>query len=77
MNYDEIENRLWELQESKNSGRGVSCVRTVCAFLSYKRDYEAKNVIHNEWDKISNYPDIANYLKEVGFADESWYVNNS
>jgi hypothetical protein len=50
---------LDQLQSEKNQNRGISCVRTIVAFL-YRGEVElAKNVYEVDGDKIcSVYPDI-------------------
>ena len=60
-----IARTLHAMQMGKNDGRGVSCVRSLCAYLN-RADYEsAEAVCLNEWDKIRNYPDIAQFLIDV------------
>lgn len=62
MDIHEIADQLVLMQEKKNNGRGVSCVRTVAQYLVLNMVTEAKAVCQNEWDKIRNYPDIAEFL---------------
>lgn len=74
MDTKEISNNLFEMQQVKNQGRGVSCIRSVCTYLDLGKVEEAKCIIQHDWDKISNYGDIANFLKNVMLAERSWYV---
>jgi len=56
---------LCAMQATKNQGGGVSCVRSLCAYLE-RADFEsAETVCLNEWDKISNYPDIAQFIVDT------------
>jgi hypothetical protein len=60
---DELE----QLQSQENDERGISCVRTVIAYLRMNDPESAKAVCLNESDKIRNYPDIAKKLEEILF----------
>ena len=75
MKTKEISSNLFEMQQTKNQGRGVSCIRSVCAYLDLGKVEDAKLIIQHDWDKISNYGDIAKFLKNVMLAERSWYVN--
>lgn len=68
-NADQLAQQLSELQAKQNEGRGVSCVRNLCAYLRRKDLTSAKAVVANESDKIRSYPEIVEALKSVGF----WY----
>ena len=57
-----LANELYKLQEPKNNGRGVSCVRTVVAYLERCDRVSAIAVCRNEGDKIRSYPDIWKYV---------------
>lgn len=59
---------LNSLQESQNDGRGVSCVRTIVAYLRRDDLTSAKAVANNEGDKIASYPAIEAVLQRVGFS---------
>ena len=66
--------KLFEMQVSKNDGRGVTCVRTLCVFLERGQTLEARNTATIEQDKIRGiYPDIDAYLLEHGIY-EDWLV---
>ncbi len=67
---------LFKLQEPKNNGRGVSCVRDIYTYLVLGDMGKAKAVVNNEWDKISSYPDIAQWLKDHELADKNNYVTS-
>ena len=58
-----LANKLEELQRTKNEGRGVSCVRTIIAYLHLGNIEKARAVCLNESDKIRNYPDIKKALE--------------
>jgi hypothetical protein len=54
---------LWSLQESKNEGRGVSCVRTICSYLTQGKFETALLVRQLEGDKTRQYEDIESELR--------------
>lgn len=60
------------MQSVENNGRGVSCVRSICSCLDGNDFDGAKAITHNEWDKIRNYPNIAQWLKDNELADKDW-----
>jgi hypothetical protein len=68
-----LADRLEVLQVSKNDGRGVECIR--CLIFLLRRGEDIKLSVEHDWDKIRNYPDIANLLKEEGLAQKHWYVS--
>lgn len=53
---------LQYLQTQCNDGRGLNCIDTVIMYLNANDFHTAKVVINNEWDKISGYPIIADYI---------------
>lgn len=57
------------LQKDKNNGRGVSCVQTIIFYLKNGERDKANAVVSNEWDKISCYPDIADFLVQHNFIE--------
>ena len=63
-NEKEIEN-LDKLQQQKNQGRGISCVRTLIMYLKRGDVDSAKAVYLNESDKIRSYPDVAEIIKRM------------
>lgn len=69
-----LSEQLYRLQMPKNNGRGVCCVRDVCMYLTSGDRQKAMAVVRNEWDKISSYPDIANWLKRHELAEPNAYV---
>lgn len=71
-----LSEQLKRLQESKNNGRGVSCVRQICFYLRENKLDDAKAIVNTDWDKIANYPDIANLLMDNKLAPTGSYVNN-
>jgi len=62
------------MQELCNDGRGVSCIREVVFWLERGEEKKAKLVIEHDWDKIANYPEIAEFLKEQKLAKKDWYI---
>lgn len=56
------------LQSCQNDGRGVSCVKSIVAYLQRNDLTAAKAVVNNEGDKIASYPEIEAVLQRVGFA---------
>jgi hypothetical protein len=65
---------LFMMQAKHNDDRGVPCLRQVCSELERNNVEGAKAICSNDWDKISNYPDCANWLKDNGFVDKDAYV---
>jgi hypothetical protein len=61
-----VADRLNALQAAHNSGRGVSCVRSICFELRRLNLDSAQAVCNNESDKTRSYPDIVAALKDVG-----------
>jgi hypothetical protein len=58
---------LFELNQQANNGRGVQCVRDIILEIN-KRNFEsAAAIVNNEWDKIRNYPEIAQWLIDNGY----------
>lgn len=53
---------LVKLQENKNGGIGVSCVKTIAAYLQLGKFNTAKQVRQIEGDKTRNYEDIEKEL---------------
>ena len=58
---------LDKLQATKNDGRGVSCVRTICDYLKHGDITSALAVAVNESDKLRNYDDIVEALCDAGY----------
>jgi hypothetical protein len=56
--------KLDELQKIKNDGRGVTCVKSIVAFLRMNMVKDAIATYHWDSDKIRNYPDINKMIKE-------------
>ena len=54
---------LKNLQTKCNHGRGLSCVETIIMYLDSDDFHRANLVANNEYDKISGYPIIAEYIK--------------
>jgi hypothetical protein len=57
-----IANTLNTMQSILNDGRGVSCICEVVFWLERGDEDRAKLVIEHDWDKISTYPMIAEFL---------------
>lgn len=53
---------LSAMECTKNEGRGVESVRTLIFYLNEGKLSAACAVANNEWDKISSYEDISNFL---------------
>jgi hypothetical protein len=70
-----LSDQLRKLQAPKNDGRGVCCIREISYHLGSGRRDMAIAAVRNEWDKIANYPDIAEWLKKHELADQDAYVN--
>ncbi len=52
--YNKLADKLDELQKVKNKGGGVSCLRTIIAYLRMGDVRSAKAVAWNESDKIND-----------------------
>ena len=72
-----IANTLSMVQITYNEGRGIACIREAVFWLERGEEKKAKLVIEHDWDKIANYPAIANYLKDQRLAKKTWYINKS
>lgn len=56
---------LKTLEAKQNSGRGVSCVRSIISHIENNKNDEALACCFNENDKIRNYPDIKAELEKL------------
>lgn len=56
---------LDNLQATKNSGRGIECVRTLLFYLRRGELDKAQAVYFNESDKITSYPDVDKLIKII------------
>lgn len=65
----EMADQLDSLQETKNEGRGVNCVRAVIDALRQGNYSEAKAIANNEHDKITRYPDIETMMEGFGLSE--------
>jgi hypothetical protein len=65
-NYTESAEKLNLMQQEANEGRGISAIRDIAHYLEIGDVGAAKATISGEWDKISSYPDIAEYLISEG-----------
>ena len=72
--WSSLANELDALQESKNDGRGVSCVQDVIAYLRMGRVEDARARASCDHDKVSHYPDIEKILKEKLFDGVDLYA---
>lgn len=54
---------LMRLQEGKNGGLGVSCVKTIAAYLQLGKFNAARTVRQIEGDKTRQYEDIESELR--------------
>ncbi len=68
--FQELADKLDTLQQEKNNGRGVSCLRTLVSYLRAGDTRSAKAVCWNEADKIVNYPDIREVIQKELFAED-------
>jgi len=69
-----LADELDSLQAGENSGRGVSCVRSIVAYLRRDDLSAAKAIVNNEGDKIASYPAIVAVLKRQGFVYQPDWV---
>lgn len=78
-NYAESAETLYAMQQEANQGRGISAIRDIARYLETGDVEAAKATISGEWDKISSYPNIAEYLISEGLytpVDFSKYFND-
>ena len=75
MTYFEIADKLNELQKTKNDGRGISCVKTICHYLKLGQIESAKQVARTDGDKLCQYSDIRIFihtnLTPIGYWSDS------
>lgn len=64
-----LADELDALQAKQNDGRGVTCVRALCAQLRRDDLVGARAIAWNDGDKMRAYPEIVALLRHVGF----WY----
>jgi len=57
-----LAHKLHAMQANRNGGRGISLVSKIAALFNRGREAEARAMILSEWDKISDYPKIAEFL---------------
>lgn len=58
-------NKLDSLQSRQNDGRGVSCIKSVVAYLRMNDWKSAKTVYFNERDKVWQYPELKRFLDKM------------
>jgi hypothetical protein len=78
-NYRESAEILNSMQQEANEGRGISAIRDIVLYLERGNVDAAKATISGEWDKISSYPKIAQFLISEGLytpVDFSEYFDN-
>lgn len=74
----EMADKLDHLQQAKNDGRGVSCVKDVITYLRRGDFEQAKRIATHDHDKIGAYPDIEELMEYYGLcvsyktAAENW-----
>lgn len=62
MDCHKLSEDLRRLQAQCNQGRGLSCVGDIIMYLDKGDLHRARLVAINEFDKISGYPVLANYI---------------
>lgn len=75
---DSLADQLDELQSQENNGRGVSCVKSVVAYLRTGDLEHAKQVCFWDHDKIINYPKVKSFIMDNLFEpgeDHPWLVS--
>jgi hypothetical protein len=65
-----IADELDDLQKKENDGRGVGCVRDVVLFLRDGQLSEARKICIWDSDKIRNYPNLVQYIKNNLFDED-------
>jgi len=71
-----ILDQLFEMQSTENDGRGISAVRELVKILRNPdhTQEQLKTAVYWDWDKIANYPEIANFIKKNIYDDSTMYV---
>lgn len=59
-----IADELNQLQEKENDGRGITCVKSIVAYLRMGDLRSAVLIRQHDGDKTINYYDVENYLTE-------------
>lgn len=59
-----IVRQLDDLQKKENNGRGVGCVQNALNYLRMGDSESAQVICSTDWDKIRNYPELAEYIEE-------------
>jgi hypothetical protein len=70
--YNDIANRLEELQAKENDGRGIGCVQTVVGCLRRGDVSSAKVAARTDGDKIISYPEVYDFIKKELFEGEDY-----
>lgn len=73
--WNQLADKLTALQAKENGDMGVSCVRQIADYLRMGMIREARTFAETDHDKISNYPDIKEVIKNELFAgqpDHPW-----
>jgi hypothetical protein len=70
-----LANDLEALQSQHNDGRGITCVRGIVSELRRGDANGAAAIAHNDWDKIANYRDVAEWLQKNEFAEKEWFIS--
>lgn len=65
----EMAEKLDALQQGKNDGRGVNCVKDVVACLRRGDFEQAKRIATHDHDKIGNYPEIEELMETYGLCE--------
>lgn len=67
---ENLANELDALQSRENKGRGISCVRQIVSYLRMRDIESAKAIYKTDADKIRNYPEIDEILRDKLFSLE-------
>jgi len=64
LDFVKLADELYKLQLLENDGRGIGCVQGIITFLRMGNIEAAQQAAKTDHDKIRNYPDVENFLKE-------------
>lgn len=57
--------QLDRMQAAHNNGRGICCVQAILLYLRHNERESAIAAFYVEYDKIRNYPDVDNALRQI------------
>lgn len=56
--------KLYRMQAAENDGRGIECVRQMCAGIHMNKPEDARTIFKTDGDKITQYPEIYHFIEQ-------------